>query len=64
MKQLRATIFAISALELLLTLVQGSPLRAQTQSQTQSADCPLEGPSTADTMKYIGCGSFPPKIIM
>lgn len=53
MKQSRATIFAISALVLLLSLVQGSPLSAQTQSQTQSADCPLEGPSVAETLKYI-----------
>jgi hypothetical protein len=45
MKRSRVTIFAISALGLLLSLVQCSPLFAQAQSQTQSANCPLEGPS-------------------
>jgi hypothetical protein len=48
MKQSRATIFAISALGLLL-----SPLYAQTQSQPQPVACPLEGPSIADTLKYL-----------
>jgi hypothetical protein len=53
MKQSRATIFAISALGLLLSLVQGAPLYAQNQSQPPPAACPLEGPSIADTLKYI-----------
>jgi hypothetical protein len=53
MKQLRATIFAISALGLLLGLAQSSPLYAQNQSQHQPAACPLEGPSVAETLKYL-----------
>jgi hypothetical protein len=53
MKQSRATIFAISALGFLLGLAPGSPLYAQNQSQPQPAACPLEGPSVADTLKYI-----------
>jgi hypothetical protein len=54
MKQSRATIFAIIALGLLLALAQGSPLHAQ--NQPQATACPLEGPSIADTLKYINDG--------
>jgi len=36
---------------ILLALAQGSPLHAQ--SSTQTAACQLEGPSIADTLKYI-----------
>lgn len=44
-------IFAIAALGLLLALAQGSPLYAQ--NQPHATACPLEGPSIADTLKYI-----------
>jgi hypothetical protein len=51
MKQSRATIFAISALGLLLGLAQSSPLYAQ--NQPRSNDCKVEGPSLNDTVNYI-----------
>lgn len=55
MKRSGIAIFSISALGLLLGLAQGSYLYAQNQSQPQPqpAACPLEGPSIADTLKYI-----------
>jgi hypothetical protein len=53
MKRSRIAIFFISALGFVMGLAPSSPLYAQTQSQPQPAACPLDGPSIADTLKYI-----------
>jgi hypothetical protein len=53
MKRSRIAVFSISALGFLLGLAPSSPLYAQTQSQPQAVACPIEGPSIADTLKYI-----------
>jgi hypothetical protein len=51
MKRPVTPIFALTALGMLLGLTQEATLYAQNQSQV--AACPLEGPSIADTLKYI-----------
>jgi hypothetical protein len=53
MKRYRIRVYLISALGLLFGLGQGSSLDAQNQSQPQATACPLEGPSMADTLKYV-----------
>jgi hypothetical protein len=53
MKRSGIAVFSISALGFLLGLAQDSSSYAQIQSQPQAAACPLEGPSIADTLKYI-----------
>jgi hypothetical protein len=51
MKRNMNIVLVVAALGLVGGIGQGLPLYAQTQ--TQSAACPTEGPTIADTLKYI-----------
>jgi hypothetical protein len=54
MKRFGITQVVISALGVLSGLTQGPPSYAQSQTQPQAAGmCTIEGPSVADTLKYI-----------